>query len=92
VDEGTTARLSHSHVERWLTPLRHLAGRHAAELAEIADVGPRADRLCELNVLEQTQQLLASDVVRNAPLRGIDLAVYSLIYDLRDGLLRDLSS
>jgi carbonic anhydrase len=81
-----------SHVDRWLTPLRHLSSRHFAELAEIADLEARSDRLCELNVLEQTRQLLTSDVVKNAPLRGIELTVHSLIYDLRDGLLRDLLS
>ena len=75
------------HVDRWLAPLRHLAMAHSAELSAIADVDARADRLCELNVLEQTWRLRLSDVVRG---RG-DLTVYALIYDLRDGLLRNLS-
>ncbi|HKS23591.1 MAG TPA: carbonic anhydrase [Thermoanaerobaculia bacterium] len=75
------------HVDRWLMPLRHVAAAHAAELQAIGDIDKRADRLCELNVLEQASKLRQSDVVRG---RG-DITVYALIYDLHDGLLRVLS-
>jgi len=80
-----------SHVDRWLMPLRHIATTHSAELAAIAGIDERADRLCELNVLAQAERLRASDVVKSAALRGVELKVYALIYDLRDGLLHELS-
>ena len=80
-----------AHVDRWLTPLRHIAETHRAELDAIDDVDERAARLCELNVLVQAERLRASDVVKNAALRGVELKVYSLIYDLRDGLLQNLA-
>ena len=79
-----------AHVDRWLAPLRQIASAHASELGAIADVDARADRLCELNVLEQARRLGASDVVRTAALRGIEVMIHALIYDLRDGLLRNL--
>ena len=79
------------HVDRWLAPLRQIASAHGAELAEIADVDARADRLCELNVLEQARRLGASDVVRSVALHGIEVQIHALIYDLRDGLLRNLA-
>ena len=84
----TAGRLA--HVDRWLTPLRHLASANRDELSAIADLDARADRLCEMNVLEQAQRLRASDVVKSAALRGVELTIYALIYDLRDGLLRNL--
>ena len=79
------------HVDRWLMPLRHLASANSAELAAIDDVDARADRLCEMNVREQARRLGASDVIKSAALHGVELEIYAMIYDLRDGLLRVLS-
>ena len=79
-----------AHIQRWLTPLRELAAARSAELAEISDPAARGRRLCELNVADQVQRLLASDVLVNAGLRGVEVIVHGWIYDLRDGLLRDL--
>jgi carbonic anhydrase len=81
-----------AHVQRWLSPLRHLAAARSDELAEISDPAMRWRRLCELNVAEQVRRLLASDVIINAGLRGVELIVRGWIYDLRDGLLRDLGA
>jgi len=78
------------HLERWLAPLRHLAGEHAAELSAIGDHAGRWRRLCEINVVEQVRRVCAADVVREAKERGIEVDVHGWIYDLRDGLLRDL--
>jgi carbonic anhydrase len=78
-------------VERWLAPLRQLANSHVAELSAIEDLSERRARLCEINVCEQVKRLLSTDVLIKARLRGIDVQVHGWIYDLRDGLLRDLS-
>jgi carbonic anhydrase len=79
-----------THVQRWLSPLQHLATSRSVDLAEISDPAKRWRRLCELNVAEQVQRLLSSDVLINACLRGVEVIVHGWIYDLRDGLLRDL--
>jgi carbonic anhydrase len=77
------------HVQRWLAPLRQLASDRRAELEAIP--GPeRWRRVCEWNVAEQVRRLLESDVVTQARLRGVGVIVHGWIYDLRDGLLRDL--
>jgi carbonic anhydrase len=80
-----------AHVERWLSPLRLLAASRSRDLAEIADPADRWRRLCEWNVVEQVQRLLASSVLVEAGLRGTEVIVHGWIYDLRDGLLRDLA-
>ncbi|HEX2059998.1 MAG TPA: carbonic anhydrase [Thermoanaerobaculia bacterium] len=72
-------------VGEWLAPIVALRDRHAEELQRAADPWVR---LCELNVIEQVAQLLQSDVLVRARGTGIDL--HGWIYDLRDGLLRDL--
>lgn len=78
------------HVDRWLAPLRQVSLSHGSELLAIPDFTQRWARLCELNVEAQVRNLLASDVVIDARLRGLELFVHGWIYDLHDGLLRDL--
>ncbi len=81
-----------AHVERWLTPLRQLAVAHFAELTRLPNDEERWDRLCEINVIEQSHRLLTSDILSNARLRGTPVRVHGLIYSLRDGLLRQLTT
>jgi len=79
-------------VERWLSPLQQLANAHNAELTAIADRNERWRRLCEINVCEQVRRLESTDVLIDARSRGIEVNVHAWIYDLRDGLLRDISA
>ncbi len=78
-----------AHVERWLRPLCDIASKHAGELASDSSLEARWDKLCEINVREQVERLMESDVIVRARMRG-DIFVYGLIYSLRDGLLREL--
>ena len=73
-------------VADWLAPLVALRERRRKALDAIENYEERWRRLCELNVIEQVSQLERSDVIRRAS--GVDL--HGWIYDLRDGLLRDL--
>ena len=50
----------------------------------------RIDRLCELNVVEQVRHVCQTTIVRDAWLRRQPLTVHGWIYDVHDGLLRDL--
>ncbi len=85
LDGGATGAVRH-----WLAPLEQLAVDHAYELYEIDDHWGRWARLCELNVIAQVHRLLESPVVKAASVRGFEFAIHGWIYDLRDGLLRDL--
>ena len=49
-----------------------------------------ANRLCELNVIEQVANVCQTTIVLDAWERGQELAVHGWIYGLKDGLLRDL--
>lgn len=46
--------------------------------------------MCELNVIEQVQNLCCTTVVGNAWERGQKLNVHGWIYGLSDGLIKDL--
>lgn len=77
-------------LEGWLSPLRKLAAQHAPELAGLPDEQARWVRLCELNVAWQVSRVTQLPTVGAAWRRGQPLAIHGWIYDLRDGLLRDL--
>jgi len=72
--------------------LRHVQDVHIKHQTRV-DALPaleRADRLCELNVLEQVFNVAHTVVVQDAWRRGQPLTVHGWIYGLKDGLMRDL--
>ena len=76
--------------DNWLRHVQDVRHKHAPLLQGVDDEGVAARRLCELNVIEQVRNVGDTTVVRDAWRRGQSVAVHGWIYDLRDGLLRDL--
>ena len=76
--------------DAWIDPIRRVLEAHKAEIDGLPDHGSRWRRLCELNVAAQVQSVCETDVVTAAWARAQSLAVHGWIYDLKDGLLRDL--
>lgn len=77
-------------IDNWLCHVRDVARKHEPHLAALPDEEARAERLCELNVLEQVLNVSRTTVVRDAWARGQALSISGWIYSLRDGRLRDL--
>ena len=77
-------------LEGWIAHVRAVRAAHAAELDALPDDAARWQRLCELNVMAQVRVVCGLAPVAQAWERGQPLAVHGWIYDLRDGLLRDL--
>ncbi len=77
-------------LEDWLAHIRAVRDDHAAELSGLPDDQARWHRLCELNVIAQVRIVSGLPTVRNAWARGQSLVLHGWIYDLHDGLLRDL--
>jgi carbonic anhydrase len=78
-------------IENWLRHVQDVQSKHAAAVAAIDDPERRLRRLCELNVIEQALHVCETTVVRDAWERGQQVTVHGWIYDLHDGLLRDLN-
>jgi len=76
--------------DNWLHHVHDVRDKHADALAAIGLSNDRADRLCELNVIEQVANVCQTTIVRDAWERGQEVAVHGWIYGLKDGLLRDL--
>jgi len=77
-------------IGNWLAPLRYIRNHYHAELDALATEEEQHRRLCELNVVEQVRNVASTELVHGAWRRGEELAVHGWIYDIRDGLLRDL--
>ncbi len=77
-------------VDNWLRHIRDVYQKHETRLFTIKDMDKRWDKLCELNVIEQVNNVCHSNIVQGAWERGQPLGVHSLIYSIKDGLLRDL--
>jgi carbonic anhydrase len=90
---GIKAAMENRHlglIDNWLRHVQDVMRSYESELAAIADATERVNRLCELNVIEQVINLSRTTIVQNAWKRGQELAVHGLIYQIGDGLLRDL--
>jgi carbonic anhydrase len=77
-------------IDNWLRHIRDVRQKHSDRLAGISDADRRRDRLCELNVIEQVENVCHTSIVQAAWCRGQDVAVHGWIYALNDGLIRDL--
>jgi len=80
----------HGLVDNWLRHVQDVRDKHASLLKSLDNEVERADRLCELNVIEQVLNVCQTSIVRDAWQRGQELTVHGWIYGLYDGLVRDL--
>ena len=77
-------------IDNWLRHVQDVRDKHRALLQAVAGGELKADRLCELNVIEQAVNVCETTVVRDAWERGQSVDVHGWIYSLGDGLIRDL--
>jgi carbonic anhydrase len=80
----------HGLIDHWLSPIRELARLHAAELKALPDDTARHDRLCELNVLRQVENVATNPFVLEAWEKGADLTIHGWCYSIKNGLVTDL--
>ncbi len=78
-------------IDNWLRHVQDVKWKHEAQLDAMATEAERHDRLCELNVIEQVMNVSQTTIVRDAWASGQPLAIHGWIYDVGDGLLRDLN-
>jgi carbonic anhydrase len=76
--------------DNWLRHVQDVKSRHETCIHHLNNEDTRANRLCELNVIEQVSNVCQTTIVRDAWERGQSLTVHGWIYGLKDGLLRDL--
>jgi carbonic anhydrase len=81
----------HGLVDNWLRHVRDIYQRNRAELETISNETERRRRLCELNVIDQVINVGSTTIIQDAWGRGQRTTIHGWIYDLSDGLLKDLN-
>jgi carbonic anhydrase len=78
-------------IDNWLVNIRDVVRLHETELLRIGDEKQRLRRLVELNVIEQIQNLAKTNIIQNAMRGDNPPRLHGLVYDIADGVLKDLN-
>jgi carbonic anhydrase len=77
-------------IDNWLVNIRDVVRLHETELLRIQDEKQRLRRLVELNVIEQIRNLGKTNIIQNALRGDKPPRLHGLVYDIADGVLKDL--
>jgi len=80
----------HGFVDNWLRNIKDVYHKNSAELDAIADENERANRLTELNVIEQVRNLAKTTIVQQAWAER-EVHLHGWVYGLHNGLITDLA-
>lgn len=80
----------HGFVDNWLRNIKDVYHKHEKELEAISDFDKRADRLTELNVIEQVRNLAKTTIVQQE-WKKRPLHLHAWVYGINSGLITDLS-
>ncbi|MEP2653673.1 MAG: carbonate dehydratase [Paraglaciecola sp.] len=78
-------------IDNWLGHIKDLAYKHREELS-ILNEHDKSARMCELNVMEQADNVSRSNIIKDAKKRGQTLSIHSWIYSLKNGRVTDLGN
>lgn len=90
---GVQTAMTNKHVgliDNWIRHIKDVYRLHRPELDAITDEAARFDRFVELNVFEQVLDLGKTSIVQAAWERGQEVHVHGWVYDIHDGMIRDL--
>ncbi len=83
--------IEHGLIDNWLCHIKSVHQKNEDELLAIDDETKRLDRLCELNVIEQVNNISHTTIVQRAWRNHKELSIYGCIYTLETGILKDLN-
>lgn len=92
---GIRAAMTHKSfglVDKWLRNIKDVYFKHQPELEKIIDLDKRADRLTELNVIEQVRNLAKTKIVQRAWYNKKPLEIHGWVYGLNSGLITELNA
>lgn len=79
----------HGLIDNWLRHISDVYRFHKDELSQLSG-DDLTNRLCELNVVEQVANVANTTTLINAWAANQDIAVHGFVYNLHDGILKDL--
>ncbi len=90
---GVRAVLNHEKhglIDNWLRHIEDSHRKHIDAFHHLSDDHTRLNLLCELNVIEQVENVALTTVVQDAWARGQTLALHGWVYGLDNGIVNDL--
>jgi carbonic anhydrase len=92
---GVAAAMSNKSfgfLDNWLVSIKNVYIKYQAELDGIADETERANRLVELNAIEQARNMAKISFIQEEWQTGSLPEIHALVYSLNDGKLKNLDS
>lgn len=80
----------HGLIDNWLRNVKDVYRYHQNKIDSIRDEKEKINKLCELNVIEQVANVCNTTIVQGAWKYGQELDVHGWIYNIEDGILKDL--
>lgn len=77
-------------IDNWIRHIKDVYRINQSELESIADLKEREDRFIELNVMEQVYGLGKTSIIQNAWQKRGGPHIHGWVYDIRNGLIKDL--
>lgn len=89
---GIVAAMSNKQyglIDNWIRHIKDVYRFHKEEMDSIKDAQKRLDRMVELNVYEQVQDLAKTSIIQQAWACGQEIHLHGWVYSLEDGLVRN---
>ncbi|MDJ1483516.1 SulP family inorganic anion transporter [Cytophagaceae bacterium YF14B1] len=80
----------HGLIDKWLLNIKDVYRLHRAELDAITEPDEKFKRMVELNIREQVYNIHKTSVVQKAWSSNARLRVHGWVYDIREGIVKDL--
>jgi len=77
-------------IDNWIRHIKDVYRLHQEEIEAIADPKTRENRFIELNVIEQVWDLSKTSIIQNAWEKRQAPHVHGWVYDLGNGIIKDL--
>ena len=91
---GVLAALDNKQVgiiDNWLRHIKDVYRLHKTEIDGIIDPELKSRRMVEINVQEQVYDLSKTSIVQNAWASNRELHLHGIVYDVANGILKDLN-
>ena len=88
--KAATQHIELGLIDNWLRNIKDIYARNRRALNELENDDARVNMLCELNVSRQVKNVAYSHAVQKAWLQEQPLQIHGWIYDIRDGVVKDL--
>ena len=79
-------------INKWLRHIKDVYRQHQRELEAFNDLQQRSDRLVELNVIEQINNLSETSIVQQSWRKHGFPFIHGWVYDLRTGFLKQMAT